>query len=32
VNDYFIYTNAQLYWIATPTLLPLLIASSGNDP
>jgi hypothetical protein len=31
VNDYFIYTDTRLRWIAAPTLLPLLNASSGND-
>jgi hypothetical protein len=31
VNDYFIYTDTRLRWIAVPTLLPLLNASSGND-
>jgi hypothetical protein len=29
--DYFLYTDARLRWIARPTLLPLLGASSGND-
>jgi hypothetical protein len=29
--DYFLYTEAQLCWTATPTLLPLLKTSSGND-
>jgi hypothetical protein len=29
--DYFLYTDARLRWITTPTLLPLLSASSGND-
>jgi hypothetical protein len=32
VNNYFLYTDVQLYWIAAPTLFPLLSASSGNDP
>jgi hypothetical protein len=32
VNDYFLYTDARLGWIAAPTLLSLLSASSGNDP
>jgi hypothetical protein len=32
VNDYFLYTDARLRWIASPTLLPLLSVSSGNDP
>jgi hypothetical protein len=31
VIDYFLYTNARLCWIATPTFLPLLSASSAND-
>jgi hypothetical protein len=31
VNDYFLYTDARLYWIAALTLLSLLIISSGND-
>jgi hypothetical protein len=31
VIDYFLYSDARLRWIATPTLLPLLSASSGND-
>jgi hypothetical protein len=30
--DYFLYTYAQLCWIATPTLLPLLRTYSGSDP
>jgi hypothetical protein len=29
--DYFLYTDAQQRWIAAPTLLSLLSASSGND-
>jgi hypothetical protein len=29
--DYFLYTDARLRWIAPPTLLSLLGASSGND-
>jgi hypothetical protein len=29
--DYFLYSDVRLCWIATPTLLPLLSASSGND-
>jgi hypothetical protein len=32
MNDYFLYTNVRLHWIAAPTLLPLLSMSSGNDP
>jgi hypothetical protein len=32
VIDYFLYTNILLCWIAAPTLIPLFIASSGNDP
>jgi hypothetical protein len=32
VNDYFLYTDARLCWIADPTLLPLLSVSSGNNP
>jgi hypothetical protein len=31
VINYFLYTDVQLRWIAAPTLLPLLSASSGND-
>jgi hypothetical protein len=31
VIDYFLYTDARLHWIATPTLLPLLSTSSGNN-
>jgi hypothetical protein len=30
--DYFLYSDTRLRWIATPTLLSLLSASSGNDP
>jgi hypothetical protein len=30
--DYHLYTDARLCWIATLTFLPLLSASSGNDP
>jgi hypothetical protein len=29
--DYFLYTDVQLRWITTPTLLLLLSASSFND-
>jgi hypothetical protein len=32
VIEYFLYTDARLRWIATPTLLPLLNTSSGNNP
>jgi hypothetical protein len=32
VIDYLLYTDALLRWIATPSLLPLLNASSGNNP
>jgi hypothetical protein len=31
VNDYFIYTNPRLRWIAAPTLVPLLSVSSDNN-
>jgi hypothetical protein len=31
MNDYFLYTDVQLYWIAAPTLLLLLSTSSGNN-
>jgi hypothetical protein len=31
VIDYFIYTDARLRWIVTPTFLPLLNMSSGNN-
>jgi hypothetical protein len=31
VIDYFPYIDARLRWIAAPTLLSLLSASSGND-
>jgi hypothetical protein len=30
--DYFLYTDVLVHWIAALTLLPLLSASSGNDP
>jgi hypothetical protein len=30
--DYFLYADARLRWIAIPTLLLLISASSGNDP
>jgi hypothetical protein len=30
--NYFIYTDARLRRIATPTLLPLLSVSSSNGP
>jgi hypothetical protein len=32
VNDYFLYTDTRLCWIAALTLLPLFSTSSGNDP
>jgi hypothetical protein len=32
MNDYFLCTDALLRSIATPTLIPLLNAFSGNDP
>jgi hypothetical protein len=31
VINYFLYSDARLRWITTPTLLSLLSASSGND-
>jgi hypothetical protein len=31
VIDYFLYTDTRLRWIAAPTLLLLLSASSGNN-
>jgi hypothetical protein len=31
MNDYLLYTDARLHWIAVLTLLSLLSASSGND-
>jgi hypothetical protein len=31
VIDYFLYTDTRLCWIAAPTFLLLLNASSGND-
>jgi hypothetical protein len=31
VNDYFLYIDARLCWIAASTLLPLLSTSSDND-
>jgi hypothetical protein len=31
VIDYLLYSGVRLHWITTPTLLPLLSASSGND-
>jgi hypothetical protein len=32
LNDYFLYTDAQLPWIVALTLLLQFSASSGNDP
>jgi hypothetical protein len=32
MNDYFLYTDAQLRWTAAPTLLLLHCTSSGKDP
>jgi hypothetical protein len=31
VIDYFLYTDAQLRWIAAQALLPLLSASNDNN-